>query len=179
LKAIKLSTIAWGGHSPQKLIIIMALTPLEELNEILNERCSNWKKMTNYFSDGYKPDAKQYIFKKGYKVVLKQLLHKKTLTDLALFKKLINNALELIDDDTAHYSTGEKLDEGTKLDAYNFLKNMNDEYNDLVISATAIEMVQKCGNNRKKITKHFDAYHEQVKTKLDKMIEEVEVEDDE
>jgi ubiquitin len=171
LRAIKLSTNAWGGHSPQKLI--MALTPLEELNVDLKQRCSNWKEMAKYFSEDYKPDAQYAVFKCGYKVVLKQMLHKNTLRELSVFKMFIDATLEGLDDDTAKYSTGENLKEGTKLNAYNFLRDMNEEYNKLVIYATAIELVPKCRNNHKKIGKHFDVYHEQVKSKLDKMIEEV------
>ena len=150
----------------------MTLTSLEILNEDLKQRSSNWKIMVKHFSDDYEPDAQYYVFQAGYKVVLKQLLHQKTLTDLAYFKMLIDNACEALDDDTAKYETGEKLNDGTKLNAYNFLKDMNNEYKKLIVYATAIEMVQKCGNNRKKIKKHYRAYYEQVKSKLDKMVED-------
>jgi hypothetical protein len=149
----------------------MSLSILEVLNEQLKQNCADWLEMAKLFSDHKGRDATYSIFKDGYKVVLKQSQHKDTLADLAELKLSIDIALEHLDDDKSIDATGEKLNEGRKLIAYEFLKAMNDEYNDFVISATTIELVQKCGNKTKKIGKHFDAYHEQVKSKLDKMVQ--------
>jgi gas vesicle protein len=143
------------------------------LNEGLKKNCSGWLDLAKFFSNSdYNPhDARCTIFKDGYKVVLKQSQHKDTLADLAEFKLSIDIALEGLDDDKSRSATGEKLNEGMKLNAYNFLKEMNDQYIDLVISATMIELLPKCGNKVKKIRKHYQAYHEQVKSKLDKMVQ--------
>jgi hypothetical protein len=146
-------------------------TPLEVLNEGLKKNCAEWRELASVFSNYNNEDAPYRTFKDGYKVVLKQSQHKDTLADLAKFKFTIDIAMEHLDDDVSITATGEKLNEGMKLNAYNFLKEMNDQYIDLVISATMIELVQKCGNKVKKIGKHYRAYHEQVKSKLDKMVQ--------
>jgi len=150
----------------------MSLTPSEYLDEDLKERASNWKEMAKHFSDGYEPDSQYYVFKEGYKVVLKQMLQKNTLRDLALFKLYIDAACEVLDEDMAKYEDGEKLKDGRKLDIYNFLKGMNEEYDELIKMATLIELIPKCDNNRKQIGKHYHVYYAQLKSKLDKMIED-------
>ena len=150
----------------------MSRTALEIFNEGMKRKCATWLKAAKQFKDNdYELDAKYYIFKDGYKVVLKQSQHKDTLADLVEFKFGIDKALEGLDDDKSYYKSGEKLKEGTKLIAYDFLKEMNDEYNDLVITGTMVALIQKCDNKSSKIRKHFHAYREQVKSKLDKMVQ--------
>ena len=165
MTAINLSTIAWGGG-------IMSLTPSEYLDEDLKERCELWKEMVKFFSDDYEPDAIYFIYKAGYEVVLKQMLHKNTLSDLLYFKLLIDATCEVLDEDTATYETGEKLKDGRKLNVYNFLKDMNEEYDELIKMATLIKLIPKCDNNRNEIGKHYDVYYAQLKSKLDKMVED-------
>lgn len=150
----------------------MSLTPSEYLNEDLKEKCSSWKEMAKFFSDGYIPDAKYAVFKAGYKVVLKQMLHKNTLSDLLWFKLLIDATCEVLDEDMATYEDGEKLKDGKKLTVYNFLKAMNEEYDELIKMATLIDLIPMCENNRQEIGRLYHSYHDQLKSILDKMVED-------
>ncbi len=103
---------------------------------------------------------------------------RKLIPALVDIKYRVNSAMEQLDDDTARHCSefGEedkKLNEGFKLGAYEFLKVIQEDWEELITMTALLELGYIC-KSAQQVTNNSDKYIASVRSKIEAKVEKME-----